>query len=118
MTFQASCRAFLARHGLSRSPQIHTLDLASEVGEIAKAILESSHYGASPLQATPALEGELGDAFFSLIALAESLDVVLESALEDTLARYEARLAAKGHPGSGQGPGAASSLEAGTNDKE
>ena len=49
MMFQAQCRAFLARHELSHSPQLHTLDLASEVGEIAKAILEGSCYGESPL---------------------------------------------------------------------
>jgi NTP pyrophosphatase (non-canonical NTP hydrolase) len=99
MTFQAQCRAFLARHKLSHSPQTHTLDLASEVGEVAKALLEGSRYGEEPLQQTPAIEQELGDAFFSLIALAESLDIDLETALKDTLARYEARLAAKGHPG-------------------
>jgi NTP pyrophosphatase (non-canonical NTP hydrolase) len=118
MTFRADCRAFLARHGLSQSAQVHALDLASEVGEIAKAILDSSHHGESPPQATPALAGELGDAFFSLIALAESLDVDLESALEDTLARYEARLAVRGNPGSRDRLVAATSSEAGTNDKE
>lgn len=118
MTFQAQCRAFLARHELSHSAQIHTLDLASEVGEIAKAILEGSRYGESPLQSTPALEAELGDAFFSLIALAESLNVDLETALEDTLGRYEARLAARGHPGSRDTRKMASDLRTTTNDKE
>ena len=41
MTFQTRSRVFLARHGLSHTPQIHTLDLVSEVGEIAKAIAGS-----------------------------------------------------------------------------
>jgi NTP pyrophosphatase (non-canonical NTP hydrolase) len=118
MTFQAQCRAFLARHELSHSPHIHTLDLASEVGEIAKAILAGSRYGESTLQSTPALEAELGDSFFSLIALAESLNVDLETALADTLARYEARLAARGHPGSRDNTMIASNLRTPTNDKE
>ena len=118
MTFQAQCRAFLARHELIHSPHIHTLDLASEVGEIAKAILEGSRYGESPLQSTPGLEAEVGDAFFSLLALAESLNVDLETALEDTLARYEARLAARGHPGSRNSIVVASDLKRTTNDKE
>jgi NTP pyrophosphatase (non-canonical NTP hydrolase) len=43
---------------------------------------------------------ELGDAFYSLIALAESLDVDLEAALERALEKYRTRLAVQGHPGS------------------
>jgi len=104
MTFQTRSRAFLARHGLSHTPQIHTLDLVSEVGEIAKALLECSEYGKSPSQPTLALEEELGDAFFSLIALAESLNVDLETALEQALTKYETRLAEKGHTGSRDEP--------------
>jgi NTP pyrophosphatase (non-canonical NTP hydrolase) len=104
MTFQARCRAFLARHGLSHTPQIHILDLVSEVGELAKALLEDSDYGESPSQSTPALEEELGDVFFSLIALAESLNVDLEAALDKAFVKYEARMAAKGHCGSRDEP--------------
>ena len=100
MRFQTRSRLFLARHGLSHPPQIHTLDLISEIGEIAKALLEASEYGESPPRRTLALEEELGDAFFSLIALAESLDVDLETALEKAVVKYEARLAEKGHSGS------------------
>ena len=81
MRCQRRCRAFLAQHGLRHAPEIHALDLVSEVGEVAKALLESSNYGESPSQPMVNLEEELGDAFFSLIALAESLDVDLEAAL-------------------------------------
>ena len=104
MRFQARSRAFLARHRLNHTPQVHTLDLVSEVGEVAKALLESSDYGESPSQPTPDLEEELGDAFFSLIALAESLDVDLETALKQALTKYEARLAERGHSGSRDEP--------------
>ena len=98
MRFQTRSRVFLARHGLSHTPQIHTLDLISEIGEIAKALLEASDYDESPPRRTLALAEELGDAFFSLIALAESLDVDLETALEKVLAKYESRLAEQGLP--------------------
>jgi NTP pyrophosphatase (non-canonical NTP hydrolase) len=100
MTFQTRSRSFLARHRLSHTPQIHALDLVSEVGEVAKALLEGSNYGESAPRSTLALEEELGDAFFSLIALAESLDVDLETALEKALAKYENRLIEKSHCGS------------------
>lgn len=111
MRSQTRSRAFLARHGLSHAPQIHTLDLISEVGEVAKALLEGSEYGETPSQPTPALEEELGDAFFSLIALAESLDVDLETALDKVLDKYEGRLAEKGHCGSRDEPASRTDLK-------
>jgi len=104
MSFQGRCRAFVAQHGLGHTPQIHTLDLVSEVGEIAKALLEGGEYGESPSQHTQAIEEELGDAFFSLIALAESLDVDLEKALGKALDKYETRLAERGSAGSQDEP--------------
>ena len=104
MGFQERCRAFLARHGLGHDPQIHALDLVSEVGEVAKALLEGSEYGEIALQPTPTLEEELGDAFFSLVSLAESLDVDLETALDQALNKYETRIAERGNAGSRDGP--------------
>ena len=104
MSFQKRCREFVAQHGLSHTPQIHTLDLVSEVGEIAKALLEGCEYGKAPPQYTLALEEELGDAFFTLIALAESLDVDLETALGKALDKYETRLVERGSAGSWDEP--------------
>jgi NTP pyrophosphatase (non-canonical NTP hydrolase) len=105
MPFQAQVRAFLSRHDLSHTPETHALDLASEVGEVAKALLAASDYGRSrPVVGDEALAGELGDAFFSLVALAESLGVDLEAALQATLAKYESRLRTHGHIGSQANP--------------
>jgi NTP pyrophosphatase (non-canonical NTP hydrolase) len=100
MNAQADVRTFLRKHGLAHPPSAHALDLVSEVGEVAKALLEASAYGHAPLQPTPALADELGDAFFSLLALAESLDIDLDAALHAALAKYTARLVAHGHAGS------------------
>jgi NTP pyrophosphatase (non-canonical NTP hydrolase) len=102
MTFQARVRQFLARHDLGHAPQTHALDLVSEVGEVAKALLESSDYGRSAVEPSANVQQELGDAFFSLVALAESLEVDLETALGAALEKYELRVAAKGHAGSGR----------------
>ena len=104
MRFQERCRVFLAWHGLGHNPQIHALDLVSEVGEVAKALLKGCEYGEVALQPTPALEEELGDAFFSLIALAESLDVDLETALDKALSKYETRITERGNAGSRDKP--------------
>ena len=43
---------------------------------------------------------ELGDLLFSLLALANTLNVDLEKALEESLEKYRQRIAKKGHPGS------------------
>jgi len=97
--FQARVRRFLSDHHLAHTPETHALDLLAEVGEVAKALLESSDYGQRPAAATPTLELELGDTFYSLVTLAEAVHVDLSSALDAALARYEARIAAAGHAG-------------------
>jgi NTP pyrophosphatase (non-canonical NTP hydrolase) len=102
MSFQAEVHRFLAEHGLRHRPETHALDLMAEVGEIAKALLEASRYGRTKATTTKALFGELGDAYFSLIALADRMDVDLEAALRAALVKYEVRLRDKGHCGSGQ----------------
>jgi NTP pyrophosphatase (non-canonical NTP hydrolase) len=94
----------MERHSLGHTPQNHALDLMSEVGEVAKSLLQASDYGRSPLQLSPAMSEELGDVFYSLVALAESLNINLEAALDDALAKYEARLALQGHAGSAGPP--------------
>ncbi len=100
MNFQARTRDFMQRHGLGRTPQTHALDVVAEIGEVAKVLLEASDYGQSPPKPSSNMTDELGDTFYSLIALAESLDVDLEAALERALEKYRTRLAAQGHPGS------------------
>ena len=47
---------------------------------------------------------DFGDAFYSLIALAESLNINLETALDGALVKYRARLTVQGHTGSAHHP--------------
>ena len=100
MSFQQQVRVFLDIYDLAHTPQTHALDLVSEVGEVAKALLEATEYGRLPLCRSGDVADELGDLFYSLVALAESLDVDLEAALNAALDKYQIRMAAKGHPGS------------------
>lgn len=92
--------AFLETHDLHAPPAYRLLDLSAEVGELAADAAKSSGYGADP-DALAVSEDELGDALFSLLALAAELDVDAGDALETSLAKYEARLAASGSAGSG-----------------
>lgn len=92
---------FVDRYDIDADPTYRALDLASEVGEVAKEVTESSDYGASPGEVEIARD-ELGDALFALLALCESLEVDASAALDEALAKYEDRLEETGSPASGE----------------
>jgi len=84
---------------LQSPPEHRLLDTFSELGEAAKEILKMSNYGRDEFQFREAVKGELGDTLYSLIAVANSLDVDLEKELEKVLEKYKKRLE-KGSPDS------------------
>jgi NTP pyrophosphatase (non-canonical NTP hydrolase) len=98
--WQQQVTAFARHHNLLHDPATHTLDLVSEVGEVAKEVLLATDYGQQPPQFSPELAGELGDALYSLLTLASACGVDVEEALNATLAKYERRLTQRGDAGS------------------
>lgn len=88
------------KHNLEISPELRYLDLTSEVGEVGKELLKGSNYGKEEFQKTDNLELELGDTFFSLICIANSLNLDLEKALLKVLEKYQNRFSEKGSIGS------------------
>jgi NTP pyrophosphatase (non-canonical NTP hydrolase) len=90
--WQSRATEFAQKHNLLHPPGVFALDLASEVGEVAKEILLATDYGQQPFQPQPTLASELGDVLYSLCLLASSAGVDLETALENALAKYEQRL--------------------------
>lgn len=100
MDEQEAVAEFIATHDLEGEPEYRVLDLASEVGELAKNVVESGEYGASPC---PDIESdELGDVLFSVLAVAEAFDMDAGAALEEALAKYQQRLDRSGTPSSGE----------------
>lgn len=93
---QQKVAAFAKAYGLGTDPQARMLDLASEVGELAKEVLKATGYGSRPLLQTPALEEELGDCVFSLLCVSEALGLDGENALNLALEKYKARFAEAG----------------------
>ena len=93
---------FCEDHDLHGEPAYRVLDLAAEVGEIAGDAAKSAEYGDSPGDIDVS-EDELGDALFSLLAVAEAFDIDAEDALETSLAKYERRLDETGGAGSRDG---------------
>ena len=99
---QGSVAAFIEEYGLEAPIHARALDLVSEVGELAKEILEGTDYGRAPFEAREGWTGEVGDALFALVCLANSTGVDLEAALNGTLEKYRERLALGGEAGSGR----------------
>jgi NTP pyrophosphatase (non-canonical NTP hydrolase) len=97
--WQRQVTDFARRYDLRYDPATHTLDLVSEVGEVAKEVLLSTDYGRRTLQFRPQLVDELGDALYSLLMLAEACGVDAGGALGATLEKYERRLTERGIAG-------------------
>lgn len=91
---------FVDRNQLEIPVEYRTLDLVSEVGELAKEVLEASRYGDEGFEPSPAWEEEMGDALFSLVCLANSTGVDLERALKGALRKYRSRMDTDGNPSS------------------
>jgi NTP pyrophosphatase (non-canonical NTP hydrolase) len=100
--FQQTVSDFVQVHHLEASVHARLLDLTSEVGELAKEVLKGSGYGREAFQPTANWPGELADVFFSLICLANTTGVNMETALTEALEKYRARLTARGEAGSGR----------------
>lgn len=98
---QSNVAAFTSGHGLEAPISARVLDVVSEVGELAKEVLEGSAYGSKAPVLGASWEGELGDLAFSVLSLANLTDVDLDVALADTLDKYRRRMASTGTPGSG-----------------
>ncbi len=99
MSSQQQVSAFLKENHLTCPTQSRALDLVSEVGEVAKEILKMTNYGTKEPEPRAEIKDELGDVYFSLLALAESVNVNLEEALQLALEKYSKRLQ-KGSAGS------------------
>ncbi len=100
--FQTDVANFVAQYHIEAPVEARLLDLVSEVGEVAKEALKGSDYGKQPFQPTAEWQSELADVFFSLVCVANSTNINLETALSAALAKYQQRLTSKGAAGSGR----------------
>ena len=88
-------------HELATDPAIRLHDLMSEVGELAKAFVESTGYGATPFHRTAEWDEELGDTLFALLALATATGTPVEPALMGAVAKIDDRVGRTGSASSG-----------------
>lgn len=96
---QEKIQKFVEKYKLDSPLEFRVLDLTSEVGEVSKEILKMTNYGKNSLDKNNEIESELGDVLYSLIVVANKLDINLEEALNLVLKKYNKRLK-KGSAGS------------------
>jgi NTP pyrophosphatase (non-canonical NTP hydrolase) len=97
---QRIVHAFAETHDLHMSLERRLLDLSSELGELAGALLKGTQYGRAPLSDRTKLKDELGDVAFSLLSLANELGEDLNEAVMGSLRKYEHRFELHQHVGS------------------
>lgn len=98
---QRRVASFVATHAIDAPPAYRLLDATSELGELATEVNESTDYGSEPTAAEISAD-ELGDALFAVLALAETVNVDADEALDETIQKYERRLDEIDSPGSGE----------------
>ncbi len=89
---QRNIGLFVEENDLEASVQTRLLDLISETGELSKEMLKATNYGRQTFRAREEWTDELADVLFSLVCLANSTGVDLETALQGALSKYEKRL--------------------------
>lgn len=101
-TIQEKVDELIKKYNLDSSVEIRFIDLISELGELGKEILKGNDYGKKEFCNTENLESEIGDTFFSLICVANCLNIDLQNALDTVLDKYENRFSNNGNIGSGR----------------
>ena len=99
---QKKVRSFWERQNLGGSPEVCDTDLVSEVGELGKELLKRTDYGRHPPTEGSAVQEEIGDYLFSLLALCCALNLARRGAPAAALRKYERRMEEQGNIGSGQ----------------
>lgn len=68
------------------------LDIASELGELAKEYLKHSNYGNQSFELKEAFKEEYGDVLYALISLANEVDINCEECLDISLKKLQMRM--------------------------
>lgn len=103
-TFQSKVRKFIEKNSMHAPIEYRMLDLTNEIGEVAKEICKMSNYGRKKPRYRKEIELELGDAFYSLITVANYYNIDLDNSLKLAIKKYKKRIRKHGHAGSETNP--------------
>ena len=68
------------------------LDIQSELGELCKEYLKGTKYGTQELELHEDFKLEFGDVLYSLLSLADELEIDADECLDKVIAKYKARI--------------------------
>ena len=89
---QEKVKKFIEDNNLEMKPEFYTLDIVSEMGEVAKEILKAYDYGRGEHGFRDEISSELGDLLYSLITLANHYNIDLEEEVLGAIKRYQKRI--------------------------
>ncbi len=95
--FQLKVKKFMDENNMNNPVEYRMLDLVDEIGEVAKEISKMSGYGTKEPEFREEIRMELGDAFYSLITVANFYDIDLTKSLDMVIEKYEKRIKKWGH---------------------
>lgn len=68
------------------------LDISSEIGELFKEYLKPTEYGSTNFEMSEDFKLEYGDVLYSLLSLANELEINAEECLDKVLKKYQERI--------------------------
>ena len=88
-----SLEDFIARHNLETAPEWSLLDIQAQLGELTRALLKQTNFGreTAPLE-SPIAHEKIGDLMFAIAYFALLHNVDLETAMNDSIKRFEKKL--------------------------
>ena len=78
------------------------MDINSEIGELAKEYLKCTKYGTQDFQITEDFIMEYGDVLYSLLSLANEVNIDANHSLDMILDKYQKRISQNNDMGSGR----------------
>lgn len=99
---QKEIRELVEKYRLETDVVSRYIDFVSEVGELGKELLKGSDYGKEKFEITDNTKSEIGDAFFSLLCICNSLQIDANEAIKEVIEKYTNRFEEKGNIGSGR----------------
>lgn len=102
---QNNVKEFNNNRGVHTKPMpvsARILDIESEIGELAKEYLKNSKYGTQDFILTEDFKMELGDVLYSLLSLANEVNIDAEECLNKVIEKYNARIEKNKSMGSGR----------------
>lgn len=102
---QNKVKIFNEEHSNCRKPMAtpeRILDIISELGELSKEYLKATSYGIKEFKLSDDFALEFGDTLYSMLSLANELEIDCENILDKVLDKYLDRIKSKGSLGSGK----------------